>query len=122
MTHRQRDIVYLATIAVSGIGIYFMFRAMYMAEEPLPFAQEMTLVFLGAVVTIALTAALLNRQTELELQKEGRVIILQQQFEIYMSCIEKVAQIVETSERLCCTNQLKAKAPLCPDRPILRPL
>jgi putative hydrolase of the HAD superfamily len=26
------------------------------------------------------------------------------------------------SERLCCTNQLKAKAPLCPDRPILRPL
>jgi hypothetical protein len=98
MTHRQRDIVYLATIAVSGIGIYFMFRAMYMAEEPLPFAQEMTLVFLGAVVTIALTAALLNRQTELELQKEGRVIILQQQFEIYMSCIEKVAQIVETSE------------------------
>lgn len=97
MTHRQRDIVYLATIAVSGIGIYFMFRAMYMAEEPLPFAQEMTLVFLGAVVTIALTAALLNRQTELELRKEGTVITLQQKYDIYMSCIEKVAQIAENA-------------------------
>jgi peptidoglycan/LPS O-acetylase OafA/YrhL len=61
----------------------------------LPFAQEMTLVFLGGVVTIALTAALLNRQTELELRKEGRVIILQQQCAIYMACIEKVAKIVE---------------------------
>ncbi|PZP09117.1 MAG: hypothetical protein DI607_12690, partial [Sphingomonas hengshuiensis] len=60
--------------------------------------QEMTLVFLGAVVTIALTAALLNRQTELELRKEGRVIVLQQQCDIYMSCIEKVAEIVEKSE------------------------
>ena len=95
MTYRSRDLAYLVVAAVCGIGIYFMFRTMYMAEEPLPFAQEMTLVFLGGVVTIALTAALLNRQTELELRKEGRVIILQQQCAIYMACIEKVAKIVE---------------------------
>ncbi|APR55314.1 hypothetical protein CA223_23205 [Sphingomonas koreensis] len=95
MTYRSRDLAYLVVAVVCGIGIYFMFRTMYMAEEPLPFAQEMTLVFLGGVVTIALTAALLNRQTELELRKEGRVIILQQQCAIYMACIEKVAKIVE---------------------------
>lgn len=95
MTYRSRDIAYLVVAVVCGIGIYFMFRTMYMAEEPLPFAQEMTLVFLGGAVTIALTAALLNRQTELELRKEGRVIILQQQCAIYMACIEKVAKIVE---------------------------
>lgn len=95
MTYRSRDLAYLVVAVVCGIGIYFMFRTMYMAEEPLPFAQEMTLVFLGGVVTIALTAALLNRQTELELRKEGRVIILQQQCVIYMACIEKVAKIVE---------------------------
>ncbi len=62
---------------------------MYLAEDILPFAQEMTLIFLGAVVTIILTAALLNRQTDLELRKEGRVIILQQQCDIYMACIER---------------------------------
>ncbi|MFH8654749.1 hypothetical protein ACH37Y_18790 [Sphingomonas paucimobilis] len=95
MTYRSRDLAYLVVAVVCGIGIYFMFRTMYMAEEPLPFAQEMTLVFLGGAVTIALTAALLNRQTELELRKEGRVIILQQQCAIYMACIEKVAKIVE---------------------------
>lgn len=95
MTYRSRDLAYLVVAVVCGIGIYFIFRTMYMAEEPLPFAQEMTLVFLGGVVTIALTAALLNRQTELELRKEGRVIILQQQCAIYMACIEKVAKIVE---------------------------
>ena len=95
MTYRSRDLAYLVVAVVCGIGIYFMFRTMYMAEQPLPFAQEMTLVFLGGVVTIALTAALLNRQTELELRKEGRVIILQQQCAIYMACIEKVANIVE---------------------------
>jgi hypothetical protein len=95
MTYRSRDLAYLVVAVVCGIGIYFMFRTMYMAEQPLPFAQEMTLVFLGGVVTIALTAALLNRQTELELRKEGRVIILQQQCAIYMACIEKVAKIVE---------------------------
>ena len=98
MNFGLRDLAYMVVAASLGIGVYFMFRAMYLVEEPLPFAQEMTLVFLGAVVTIALTAALLNRQTELELRKEGRVIILQQQCDIYMSCIEKVAEIVEKSE------------------------
>lgn len=98
MNFGLRDLAYMFVAASLGIGVYFMFRAMYLVEEPLPFAQEMTLVFLGAVVTIALTAALLNRQTELELRKEGRVLILQQQCDIYMSCIEKVAEIVEKSE------------------------
>lgn len=93
MTYRSRDLAYLVVTVV--FGIYFLFRTMYMAEQPLPFAQEMTLVCLGGVVTIALTAALFNRQTELELRKEGRVIILQQQCAIYMACIEMVAKIVE---------------------------
>ena len=98
MKYSLRDLAYLVVATSFGVGIYFMFRAMYMSEKPLPFAQEVTLVFLGAVVTIALTAALLNRQTELELRKEGRVIILQQQCDIYMSCIEKVAEIVENAK------------------------
>ena len=98
MNYRLRDLTYLVVAVSLGIGVYFMFRAMYRVDPSLPFAQEVTLVFLGAVVTIALTAALLNRQTEHELRKEGRVIILQQQCDIYMSCIEKVAEIVENAK------------------------
>lgn len=97
MSNRLPDLAFAAAAAALGIGIVFLFRSMYLAEDTLPFAQEMTLIFLGAVVTIILTAALLNRQTDLELRKEGRVIILQQQCDIYMACIEKVAEIVETA-------------------------
>lgn len=97
MSNRLPDLAFAAAAAALGIGMVFLFRSMYLAEDTLPFAQEMTLIFLGAVVTIILTAALLNRQTDLELRKEGRVIILQQQCDIYMACIEKVAEIVETA-------------------------
>ncbi len=92
---KGRDAAYLLVGTGLGVAGYFAFRAMYFAGAPMPFAQEMVLVFLGAVATIYLTAALLNRQTELELRKEGRVIVLQQKNEIYMACIEKVAEIVE---------------------------
>lgn len=97
MSNRLPDLAFAAAAAALGIGIVFVFRSMYLAEDTLPFAREMTLIFLGAVVTIILTAALLNRQTDLELRKEGRVIILQQQCDIYMASIEKVAEIVETA-------------------------
>lgn len=97
MSNRLPDLAFAAAAAALAIGIVFVFRSMYLAEDTLPFAREMTLIFLGAVVTIILTAALLNRQTDLELRKEGRVIILQQQCDIYMACIEKVAEIVETA-------------------------
>lgn len=66
MSNRLPDLAFAAAAAALGIGIVFVFRSMYLAEDILPFAQEMTLIFLGAVVTIILTAALLNRQTDLE--------------------------------------------------------
>ncbi len=96
MSIRLRDLFYVVTAVAGGVGVYLLFRTMYFSDYAQPFAQETILVLLGAVVTIALTAALLNRQTELELRKEGRVIVLQQRTDIYMSCIEKVAEIVET--------------------------
>ena len=68
MSNRLPDLAFAAAAAALGIGIVFVFRSMYLAEDILPFAQEMTLIFLGAVVTIILTAALLNRQTDLELR------------------------------------------------------
>ena len=90
-----RDIIYVIAAILLVVISYFFFRLLYFSGSPMPFAQEMILVFLGAVATIYLTSALLNRQTELELRKEGRVIILQQKSDVYMACIETVARIVE---------------------------
>jgi len=95
MSFRRRDLIYLAVASLIALVAYLAFRWMYFAGEQEPFAQEVILVFLGGVATVYLTAALLNRQTELELRKEGRVIVLEQKSDIYMACIELVAKIAE---------------------------
>ncbi|MBR7559200.1 hypothetical protein KC218_21870, partial [Mycobacterium tuberculosis] len=92
---RGRDVAYLViSIVLVGVG-YAAYRGLYFVGENVPFAQEMILVFLGAAVTIYLTAVLLNRQTELELRKEGQVLLFQQKHDTYMRVIERVAEIVE---------------------------
>jgi hypothetical protein len=95
VSFRRRDLLYLAALALGSGLAYIAFRELYLAGEYIPYAQEMVLIFLGAVATIILTAALLNRQTELELRKEGRVLVFQQKSDIYMACIETVARIVQ---------------------------
>lgn len=94
-THRRRDLLYVA-LAVSLLVVgYGVFRYLFYAGEGAVFAQEAILVLSGAVTTIFITATLLNRQTELELRKEGSVLLLEQKHTIYMGAIETVADIVE---------------------------
>ena len=93
--HRKRDVVYMALAVVLLIVAYAAFRLLFYAGEGSVFAQESILVLLGAVATIFITATLLNRQTELELRKEGSVLLLEQKNAIYMGAIETVADIVE---------------------------
>ncbi len=70
-------------------------RFSYVIGGAFPFAQELILVFLGAIATTLVTSMLLNKQTELELQKEAKVMLFDQKHQIYMDTIEKVAEIVE---------------------------
>ena len=93
--HRRRDVAYVVLAAAVLIIGYAAFRYLFYAGEGAVFAQESILVLLGAVATIFITATLLNRQTELELRKEGSVLLLEQKSRIYMAAIETVADIVE---------------------------
>jgi hypothetical protein len=93
--HRKRDVVYMALAVALLVVAYAAFRLLFYAGEGSVFAQESILVLLGAVATIFITATLLNRQTELELRKEGSVLLLEQKNKIYMAAIETVADIVE---------------------------
>jgi len=74
---------------------YFAFRLLYRVSDEFPFSQELLLVFLGAIATILITALLLNQQTELELRKEGQVLLLDQKSATYMALIEHIGEIVE---------------------------
>ena len=42
MSNRLPDLAFAAAAAALGIGIVFVFRSMYLAEDILPFAQEMS--------------------------------------------------------------------------------
>ena len=93
--HRRVDLAYMVlAVAILVVG-YSAFRFLFYAGEGAVFAQESILVLLGAVATIFITATLLNRQTELELRKEGSVLLLEQKNTVYMTAIEIVADIVE---------------------------
>lgn len=74
---------------------YLAFRYFYQISGDYPYSQELLLVFIGAVATVLITAALLNRQTELELRKEGQVLLLDQKASIYTALIDHLGEIVE---------------------------
>lgn len=91
---RTQAILAALFVLVLAVG-YLGFRYFYGVSGDLPFAQELVLVFLSALATVLITGMLLNRQTELELRKEGKVLLLDQKNSVYMAVAEKVAEIVE---------------------------
>ncbi|RMG18498.1 MAG: hypothetical protein D6731_01890 [Planctomycetota bacterium] len=97
-TRQGTDVTLLVVaIAVMASG-YLVFRAFFLSAKAGPFAQEILLVFVGTLVTISITAFLLNRQTELELRKEGNVLLFERKTEVYLAVIEKVAELVARRE------------------------
>ena len=90
----NRQVLLFLFIVAMTAG-YFAFRLLYRVSDEFPFSQELLLVFLGAIATILITAMLLNQQTELELRKEGQVLLLDQKSATYMALIEHIGEIVE---------------------------
>ena len=91
---RTNDFVLLAVVALVLVLGYGVFRTVF-SETDSPFGKEIVSVFLGALVTVLVTALLLNRQTELELRKDGDALLFHQRADIYLATIEKVAELVE---------------------------
>ena len=87
----------LLVIATCIVG-YGTFRYFYHVGDNFPFSQELILVFIGTIATILITAILLNQQTELELKKEGQVLLLEQKSDIYFALIEHIGEIVEQNK------------------------
>lgn len=90
----NKQVILFLYIAAMLAG-YFAFRLLYGVSDSFPFSQELLLVFLGAIATILITALLLNQQTELELRKEGQVLLLDQKSTTYMALIDHIGEIVE---------------------------
>ncbi len=77
-------------------GGYIFLRYAYHVADHLPFSQEVVLVLLGTLITIFITALLLNKQTSVELMKEENIKFLELKADIYFELINHLEQVLLT--------------------------
>ncbi len=121
ISNRTLTMILLILIIASG---YLGFRYFYGVSGDFPFSQELLLVFIGAVATVLITALLLNQQTELELRKEGQVLLLDQKTTIYSALIDHIGEIVEkgamSAEQYAELRVLNHKLAMLGSAPVIR--
>ncbi len=85
---------YLLVSLTTFIIGYFFLRFAYSSTKDIPFVQEIVLIILGTIATIAITAALLNKQSEVEIEKEQRVKIFNLKSNLYFELIGFIEKII----------------------------
>ena len=99
MSKARRDtLIFLALSIVLIVLSYLFFRYVYDFTDSLPYSQEIVLAFVGAIITILITAVLLNKQTEVELKKEESIKYLDLKSEIYMDLLDHLQKIFLAGE------------------------
>ncbi len=99
MSKNRRDALLFLTLSIILIILsYLFFRYAYDFSDSLPFSQEVILAFVGAIITILITAVLLNKQTEVELMKEESIKYLDLKSEIYMDLLHHLQSIFLAGE------------------------
>ena len=78
-------------------GYLFLKTAFYSSQDNL-FVNEVVLIILGTIVTIAITSALLNKQSEVELEKEQRVKIFDIKSSLYFELINFIEGVILKSK------------------------
>lgn len=91
-------LVLLLLTATVIIGGYVLLRYEYKITDDIPFAQEVVLIILGTLMTVLITALLLNKQTEVELQKEQSLRYMELKSELYMNIIDDIERVLASGE------------------------
>lgn len=94
MKFKREDLFWALLTLVLFVAGYIFLRLAYHVADQLPFSQEWVLIVLGTLVTITLTALLLNRQTETELKKEERAKFLELKTRIYFELLDHIQEVV----------------------------
>jgi hypothetical protein len=99
MTRVRRDtLLFLALSILLIVLSYLFFRFAYDVSDSWPFSQEVILAFVGAIITILITAVLLNKQTEVELKKEESIKYLELKSAIYMDLLDHLQKVFLAGE------------------------
>ncbi len=99
MSRVRRDTLLFLVLSILLIILsYLFFRYAYDFSDAWPFSQEVILAFVGAIITILITAVLLNKQTEMELRKEENIKYLELKSSIYMDLLDHLQKIFLAGE------------------------
>jgi len=113
----------LLTLITFVVGFFFLHTA-YFASKENPYAQEIVLIVLGTIATILITAALLNKQSELELEKEHHIKIFELKSSIYLDLIDFLEKIVTrgkiTEDELVYLEYLSHKISIVASKEVLQ--
>ena len=85
---------YLLISFATFICGYVFLRLAYYESVKIPFVQEVVLIVLGTIATVAITAALISKQSEIELEKEQRVKIFDLKSELYLELINHIELVI----------------------------
>ncbi len=90
----RENYIYMLLSIVLILGGYWFLRYAYKVADSMPFSQEIVLVILGTIITIFITAILLNKQTEVELKKEESIKFIDLKTDIYLQLIDYLEYII----------------------------
>ncbi len=91
---KKENLIYMLLATLLFIGGYAFLRYAYKITDNLPFTQEIVLIVLGTIVTILITAILLNKQTEVELKKEENIKFLELKTNTYTQLLDYLENIM----------------------------
>lgn len=95
MAPLQRNrLIYITLGIFLTVSTYIFMRYTYRLSDGLPFSQEIIAALMGAIITILITAALLNKQTEVELMKEENLKFLELKSAIYTQLLDYIEEII----------------------------
>ncbi len=90
----RENLLYMALASILVVGGYWFLRYAYHVADKLPFTQEIVLIVLGTIITMLITALLLNKQTEVELKKEENIKFIELKTGIYLELLDHIQDIM----------------------------
>jgi len=92
------SIIYIILALITFFSGYIYLKYAYNISSSNSFLQELMLIILWTIVTIFITASLLNKQSEVELEKEQRIKIFDIKSSFYIDLINMIEDFIEAKK------------------------
>lgn len=88
------EMVTIVATTIMFLSGYAFLRYAFNISDQFPFTQEIALIFLGTLATVLITALLLRKQSEVELEKEKTVKYLDLKSSVYLEVIKELEELL----------------------------